>query len=134
MRTTDSVRLPATGLAHDTNPNYVRTDLIRAVLESMRAVPALPSELTDDIDRCIVALSAPTFVGSGDAARLLGYASINSVKSLVARGWLSGAVRSDTGRWHLPLDSVLAARDFNRSGMRLPAATGNVFEGIQPEV
>ncbi len=134
MLTADSVRLPATDLAHDTNPNYVRTDSIRAVLECVRAIPTLPAELADDIDRCIVVLSAPAFVSSGDAARLLGYASINSVKSLVARGWLSGAIRSDTGRWHLPLDAVLAARDFNRSGMRLPPATSNVFEESEPEV
>ena len=87
MLTTESVRLPSTDLAHDT-PNYVRTT-IRAVLESVRA-RRLPSDLAEDIDRCLVVLSAPAFVTSGDAARLLGYSSINSVKGLVARGWLPG--------------------------------------------
>lgn len=134
MLTTDNVIMPAIDRAHDTNPTYVRTDSIRAVLESVRAMATLSDDLADAIDRCIVALSAPTFVSSGDAARLLGYASINSVKSLAARGWLSGAIRSDTGRWRLPLDSVLAARDFNRSGMRLPPAASDVFEDSQPEV
>lgn len=134
MLTTESVRLPSSDLAHDTNPHYIRTDSIRAVLESVRGMATLPTDLADEIDRCIVALSAPAFVSSGGAARLLGYSSINSVKGLVARGWLPGAIRSDTGRWHLPLDAVLAARDFNRSGMRLPSATGNAFEESEPEV
>ena len=120
----------------ETSPDrtHIRIDSLRAVLEHCRALPALPHELAEDLDRCIDTLSASVSVSTGDAARILGYGSINSVKSLVGRGLLPGAFRSRSGRWHMPLDSVMAARDFNLGGMRLPPATGNAFEENEPEV
>jgi hypothetical protein len=123
-----------TSHSSDTDSHYVRTDVLRGVLECVRNVAALPDDLANDVDRCIASLSPPAIISSGSAARILGYASINSVKALAASGGIPGATRTRTGRWHLPLDSVLAARDFNLSGMRLRPATTNVFDDHEPEV
>ena len=124
----------ATATPRPATPTYIRTDSLRAVFECVRDSVDLPDDLAADVSRCIDALSGPAFLTSGEAARILGYSSINSVKSLAANGFLMGAVRSRTGHWRLPLDSVLAAREFNRGGMTLPPATGNAFEGDEPDV
>jgi hypothetical protein len=132
--TADRVHIAADAALPADHRTYVRTDTLRRVLESVRDVATLPSDLAEDVDRCIASLTPSTFVSTGMTARLLGYSSINSVKHLHARGLLPGGTRTSTGRWIFPLDSVLAARDFNLSGMRLPRATGNAFDESEPEV
>lgn len=118
-----------------TPANVVSISKIRALLMSVRESAPLPDDLAWEVERCISSLSEPAFISSGDAARLLGYSSINSVKSMVVSGRLgTGVIRSSTGRWLLLLDAVLAAREFNRGDMALPRSTGDIFEESEPEV